>query len=342
MSDEPKDKQAIQRNPAKASRAVGGRNQSIETERPNVQAEPSGDVVPLHTLGSEGANQASGARVEKIGGVDEGERKESFQQREVVVQEQKPEGAELGDGLHRQHTPGQGPRRETMLEYLNRISKERRDTPELKVEQSDSDLTSDAEAPMKEFAERNLMDASDDGVLLIAQHLSGVVSFTDPAVMDRELVPKLNMAWAALFGATDRVSVSKVVSAICVYFAVNSTSSRIPPKEKISVLVAGAKVSVHVSRLVEVAFSVTGEREIRRVMRAYADFTRECLRQNPTVRTKMSQEFRIPQNFINVAFDFSDYCQNPPLSSIEDNLLSRAREKLIFRTAESDAAYQAD
>lgn len=195
---------------------------------------------------------------------------------------------------------------------------------------------SDEEVPALQLSTGSLLHPRQDGDIFVAVSVADQACFTDPAVMDRDLVPVLNRAWNALFGGKTPGDLSRVLTTICLYFATNSTSPRIPPKEKISIVIGGRRVSVYVDRIVNTAYDITGERDVRRVMRAYADFTRDCLRKNAWVRTKMFQEFNLPQNHRSIAFDYSDYCLHPPLSPVEESVLSAARARVLERTSVSD------
>lgn len=253
----------------------------------------------------------------------------------------KPERKVIKDEQSQKET-GKGPT--TMKDYLKSLppaqveQQEESDVesqPESHVS-ADRESVSEAEAPMAHFAAQHLLDPEEYGVNLTAECLEGEVSMTDPAVMDPQLVPELNRAWSALFGANNKHSMSRVISAICLYFAVNSTSSRIPPKESITLMVAGRKVSVSLERIMQTAYEVTGTREARAIMRRYAGLTRSVLKANKHVRTKMFTRFRFPHNLRHIAFDYADYCDDPPLTSLEEEFLAMARAQLIKGTNESD------
>jgi hypothetical protein len=166
--------------------------------------------------------------------------------------------------------------------------------------------------------------------------------FTSPAVMDKALVSPLNRAWCELFGAENRDDRSRVVSAICAYFAVNSTTPRVLAKERLSVVIGGVLVDVNVEDIQRLIYQITKEVELRRVFRAYADFTRAVLVQNPVLRPHLFTKFNLPDNFRHIAFDCSEYCESPPLSQVELDVLRRCRAVVLERTAESDRTLQTE
>jgi len=178
-------------------------------------------------------------------------------------------------------------------------------------------------------------DVNDEFLELVPVEIEGV-AFTSPSVMDKAFISPLNQALCQIFEAKTKADRSRVLSAFVIYFAVNSTTPRLLAKEKITVSYGKDVVEVPLDQLQRLVHTVTGETELRRVLRAYADFTRDVLARNPTIRTHLYMKFNLSENFRQIAFDFAEYCENPPLSAPELEMLSQCKAKVLAETAESD------
>lgn len=196
------------------------------------------------------------------------------------------------------------------------------------------------EQPLVNLAKQALIPLGD--MEFEAVDVTGRAYYTSPAVMDKTKAPALVKRWASLFGARTAEENQLVLTTICLYFAVNSTSPRLPSKERIDLKFGDRKVSVGLVQIRDAAFDVTGETELRKVMRAFADFTREALVRNKRVRTNMFSEFKLPENFRHIAFDCADFCEAPALTLTELKMLDHSRRYLLNRTRRSDEQAAAD
>lgn len=61
---------------------------------------------------------------------------------------------------------------------------------------------------------------------------------------------------------------------------------------------------------------------VRKLLRGYADLARQILRQNPSLSSILYEILAIPDKFRVIAFDFSDGCCSPSLTTHELNILS--------------------
>jgi len=185
------------------------------------------------------------------------------------------------------------------------------------------------------FASVVQTDVNDEFLEIVPVEIEGV-AFTSPSVMDKAYVSPLNQALCTIFEAKTKADRSRVISAFVTYFAVNSTTPRLLSKEKITVYYGNNAVEVPLDQIQRLVHSVTGETELRRVLRAYADFTRDVLSRNITIRTHLYMKFNLSDNYRHIAFDFAEYCENPPLSGPELEMLAQCKAKVISETQDSD------
>jgi len=143
------------------------------------------------------------------------------------------------------------------------------------------------------------------------------------------LVQKAVYAWCSLFGVTDDIDRPTVISAVCWFFATNSTSPLVPGELELSVMLGDTLRIRPLSQIRHITTQITAESSMRRIMRGFADFTRSMLERNPTLVPKIHRKLLLAERFRTVAYDFADGCRNPPLTSAENVIFQRVKAYLL-------------
>jgi hypothetical protein len=156
------------------------------------------------------------------------------------------------------------------------------------------------------------------------------VAWERHGVIASSLVPIVIHSWLELFQCKQPEDVNRVVSAVCWFFANNSTSWRVPGDLTLTVMVdEGVPRRVTLAQIRQITYSVCQESSMRRVMRAFADFTRATLQCNTDLWPDVMKTLSLPEVARIIAFDYADYCQNPPLSTKENELVQKIKRFVL-------------
>lgn len=161
--------------------------------------------------------------------------------------------------------------------------------------------------------------------------LTGVVRIDEHGLVEDERALKAAFAICELFGATIPAERSRVTSAVCWFFAQNSTSWLVPRELSVAVVLGERAESRTLGQIRDILFSVTGESSMRRIMRAFADFTRSVIALNTSLIPKAYARLNLPEQMRSIAFDFSEFCRNPPLNRNEMLVAQRVKRFLLSK-----------
>jgi len=207
------------------------------------------------------------------------------------------------------------------IEELEALADEKGLTPEQKDELAHlRNLRIRGKRPRTQPAEREITLANPTRLLDldINSDVHGLMSHEQKLAFEAKLA--LDVSW---------MSRDEILSRICWFYANNGASEQISSDIVILKSKAPNQRAMTVGQLSLIMTAVDASLTIRRVLRSYADFTRSLLLSNPNLMTKMYRRHNMPEHLRHVAFDYAEFCSDPPLTPLERRQVQEARSLIL-------------
>jgi len=125
------------------------------------------------------------------------------------------------------------------------------------------------------------------------------------------------------------LELNELLSRVCWFYANNGATEQMSADEEIIRSTGVIRKALTHGDVLQCISAVNPQLTVRRVFRSYADFTRRVLLENPKLITKMFRRYNMPEHLRHVAFDFAEFCSDPPLSAMERRQVQEARSRIL-------------